>query len=60
MATTLSRPGDDGDGEDPAQRDVGLDQRQRDERAEHGAHGVHAAVQAEGEALLAGLRCSPR
>ena len=48
--------GDDGDGEDPAQRDVGLDEGQRDERAEHRAHRVHGAVQAEREALLAGLR----
>ena len=39
-------------GEDPAQRHVGLRRAQGDQRTEHGAHGVHGAVQAERQALL--------
>ena len=44
--------GDHGDGEDPAQRHPDLDEQEGDQRTEDGAHGVHGAVQAEGDAAL--------
>ena len=54
------QPRHHGDGEDPAQRDVRLHQRESDQRSDHRAEGVHAAVQAERQPLLLGPACSPR